>query len=69
MLLELYRLILCAPLLSLCVLFQVLTSFIEDKNVEDENHECAVYSDLTNHLTPQPCDAKHEWICMVPRGV
>ncbi|XP_076159863.1 secretory phospholipase A2 receptor isoform X1 [Alosa pseudoharengus] len=46
----------------------VVTSFIEDKNGEDENHECALYSDLTNHLTPQSCSAKHEWICKVPRG-
>ena len=53
----------------LCVVWQVVTSFIEDKNEEDENHECAVYSDLTNHLNPQPCSAKHEWICKVPRGV
>lgn len=47
----------------------VVTSFIQDKNEEDDSHECAVYSDLTNHLTPQPCDSKHEWICKVPRGV
>ncbi|KAL2087574.1 hypothetical protein ACEWY4_016402 [Coilia grayii] len=46
----------------------VVRSFIEDENDEDLSHECAVYSDLTNHLTAQPCEAKHEWICKVPRG-
>lgn len=47
----------------------VVKSFIEDKNDDVSTHECAVYSDLTNTLTPRPCDAKHEWICKVPRGV
>lgn len=47
---------------------QVATSFIEDKNEEDDRKDCAVYSDLTSTLTPQPCDAKHEWICKVSRG-
>ncbi|KAF4083409.1 hypothetical protein AMELA_G00140980 [Ameiurus melas] len=47
----------------------VVKSFIEDKNDDVSTHECAVYSDLTNTLTPLPCDAKHEWICKVPRGV
>uniref|UniRef100_A0A3P9I5P8 Phospholipase A2 receptor 1 n=1 Tax=Oryzias latipes TaxID=8090 RepID=A0A3P9I5P8_ORYLA len=39
-----------------------------DKNEEDDRKDCAVYSDLTSTLTPQPCDAKHEWICKVSRG-
>uniref|UniRef100_A0AAY4BW24 Phospholipase A2 receptor 1 n=1 Tax=Denticeps clupeoides TaxID=299321 RepID=A0AAY4BW24_9TELE len=47
----------------------VVRSFIEDENDEDASHECAVYSDLTNRLTPQPCSSKYEWICKVPRGV
>ncbi|XP_036401571.1 secretory phospholipase A2 receptor [Megalops cyprinoides] len=47
----------------------VVSSFIEDKNNEDDKHNCAVYSDLINTLIPQPCDAKHEWICKIPRGV
>ncbi|XP_066503060.1 secretory phospholipase A2 receptor [Hoplias malabaricus] len=47
----------------------VVTSFIEDRNDEATDHECAAYSDQTNTLTPQPCDAKFEWICKVPRGV
>ncbi|XP_068174457.1 secretory phospholipase A2 receptor isoform X2 [Antennarius striatus] len=46
----------------------VVTSFIEDKNEEDDRRDCAVYSDLTNALVPQPCDAKHEWICKLGRG-
>ncbi|XP_062869501.1 secretory phospholipase A2 receptor [Trichomycterus rosablanca] len=47
----------------------VVTSFLEDRNEEVGNHECAVYSDITNTLIPRPCDSKHEWICKVPRGV
>lgn len=47
---------------------QVLTSFFDDKSEEDDRRECAVYSDLTNTLVPQPCDRKHEWICKVARG-
>ncbi|XP_030627762.1 secretory phospholipase A2 receptor [Chanos chanos] len=47
----------------------VVASFIEDKSDDDESHSCAMYSDLTNTLTPQPCNNKHEWICKVPRGV
>ncbi|XP_042179949.1 secretory phospholipase A2 receptor isoform X2 [Oncorhynchus tshawytscha] len=47
----------------------VVSSFIEDKNEEDDRRSCAVYSDLTNGLLPQPCDTKHEWICKVPRGM
>ncbi|XP_034051134.1 secretory phospholipase A2 receptor [Thalassophryne amazonica] len=46
----------------------VVKSFIEDKNEEDDRRDCAVYSDLTNVLMPQPCDTKHEWICKLPRG-
>ncbi|XP_024150676.1 secretory phospholipase A2 receptor [Oryzias melastigma] len=46
----------------------VATSFIEDKNEEDDRKDCAVYSDLTSAVTPQPCDAKHEWICKLSRG-
>uniref|UniRef100_A0A3B4X721 Phospholipase A2 receptor 1 n=1 Tax=Seriola lalandi dorsalis TaxID=1841481 RepID=A0A3B4X721_SERLL len=46
----------------------VVTSFIEDKNEEDDRRDCAVYSDLTNTLMPQPCDTKHEWICKLSRG-
>uniref|UniRef100_A0AAZ3SSB5 Phospholipase A2 receptor 1 n=1 Tax=Oncorhynchus tshawytscha TaxID=74940 RepID=A0AAZ3SSB5_ONCTS len=45
----------------------VVSSFVEDKNEEDDRHSCAVYSDLTNALLPQPCDTKHEWICKAPR--
>lgn len=56
-------------LFLVCLCFgQVVTSFIDDKNEEDDRRDCAVYSDLTNALTPQPCDTKHEWICMLPRG-
>ncbi|XP_074522887.1 secretory phospholipase A2 receptor [Halichoeres trimaculatus] len=46
----------------------VVTSFIEDKNEEDDRRDCAMYSDLTNTLMPQPCDNKHEWICKLARG-
>uniref|UniRef100_A0A665WS29 Phospholipase A2 receptor 1 n=1 Tax=Echeneis naucrates TaxID=173247 RepID=A0A665WS29_ECHNA len=46
----------------------VVTSFIEDKNEEDDRRDCAMYSDLTNALMPQPCDTKHEWICKLSRG-
>ncbi|XP_016324044.1 secretory phospholipase A2 receptor-like [Sinocyclocheilus anshuiensis] len=46
----------------------VVTSFIEDMN-ELDSRMCAVYSDLTNTLTPHSCDSKYEWICKVPRGV
>ncbi|XP_053369707.1 secretory phospholipase A2 receptor [Clarias gariepinus] len=47
----------------------VVKSFIDDNNEDMSTHNCAVYSDLTNALTPRPCDAKHEWVCKVPRGV
>ncbi|KAJ8003556.1 hypothetical protein DPEC_G00149580 [Dallia pectoralis] len=47
----------------------VVSSFIEDKNQEDDGHNCAVYSDLTNALLPRPCNTRHEWICKVPRGL
>ncbi|TRY88119.1 hypothetical protein DNTS_031499 [Danionella cerebrum] len=46
----------------------VVTSLIEDTN-EADSHLCAVYSDLTNTLSPHSCDSKYEWICKVPRGV
>uniref|UniRef100_A0A672SME5 Phospholipase A2 receptor 1 n=1 Tax=Sinocyclocheilus grahami TaxID=75366 RepID=A0A672SME5_SINGR len=46
----------------------VVTSFIEDMN-EVDSRMCAVYSDLTNTLTPHSCDSKYEWICKVPRGM
>uniref|UniRef100_A0A672ISJ2 Phospholipase A2 receptor 1 n=1 Tax=Salarias fasciatus TaxID=181472 RepID=A0A672ISJ2_SALFA len=46
----------------------VVMSFIEDRNDEDDRRECAVFSDLTNTVIPQPCDAQHEWICKVSRG-
>lgn len=52
----------------LSVSVQVVTSFIEDKNEEDDRRDCAMYSDLTNTLMPQPCDTKHEWICKLARG-
>uniref|UniRef100_A0A671PQC5 Phospholipase A2 receptor 1 n=1 Tax=Sinocyclocheilus anshuiensis TaxID=1608454 RepID=A0A671PQC5_9TELE len=44
----------------------VVTSFMEDMN-EVDSRMCAVYSDLTNTLTPHSCDSKYEWICKVPR--
>lgn len=47
---------------------QLAISFVEDKNEEDDRRDCAVFSDLTNTLMPQPCDAKHEWICKLARG-
>uniref|UniRef100_A0A8C2KD32 Phospholipase A2 receptor 1 n=1 Tax=Cyprinus carpio TaxID=7962 RepID=A0A8C2KD32_CYPCA len=47
---------------------QVVTSLMEDMN-EVDSRMCAVYSDLTNTLTPHSCDSKYEWICKVPRGV
>ncbi|KAL1021870.1 hypothetical protein UPYG_G00019100 [Umbra pygmaea] len=47
----------------------VVSSFIEDKNEEDDSHNCALYSDMTNTLLPRPCDTRHEWICKVPRGL
>lgn len=50
------------------MLAQVVTSFIEDKNEEDDRRDCAVYSDLTNAIMPLPCDTQHEWICKLSRG-
>lgn len=47
---------------------QVMTPFV-DKNDEDDRRNCAVFSDLRDVLVPQPCDAKHEWICKLDRGV
>ncbi len=47
---------------------QVVASFVEDMN-EVDSRMCAVYSDLTNTLTPHSCDSKYEWICKVPRGL
>lgn len=47
---------------------QVMTPFV-DKNDEDDRRNCAVFSDLSDVLVPQPCDAKHEWICKLDRGV
>uniref|UniRef100_A0A3B3XG56 Phospholipase A2 receptor 1 n=1 Tax=Poecilia mexicana TaxID=48701 RepID=A0A3B3XG56_9TELE len=46
----------------------IVTSFIEDKNEEDDRRDCAVYSDLTDNMMPRPCDTKHEWICKLSRG-
>ncbi|KAM7405944.1 hypothetical protein PAMP_000354 [Pampus punctatissimus] len=46
----------------------VVMSFIESKNEEDDRRDCAVCSDLTDALMPQPCDTKHEWICKLSRG-
>ncbi|XP_077481364.1 secretory phospholipase A2 receptor isoform X2 [Stigmatopora argus] len=46
----------------------VTTSFIQDKNDEDDRRDCAVYSDLSDSLLPQPCESKHEWICKISRG-
>ncbi|XP_055363591.1 secretory phospholipase A2 receptor isoform X2 [Betta splendens] len=49
----------------------VVTSFIENKNEEDDRRDCAVFSEMTNAvgpLVPQPCDSKHEWICKLSRG-
>ncbi|XP_061669890.1 secretory phospholipase A2 receptor [Syngnathoides biaculeatus] len=46
----------------------VLTSFVEDKNDEDDRRDCAAYSDLPNSLAPRPCESKYEWICKLPRG-
>ncbi|XP_006636684.2 secretory phospholipase A2 receptor isoform X1 [Lepisosteus oculatus] len=45
----------------------VVSSFIDDKNNEDDKQNCAVYR--TNMVMPQRCDAKHEWICKMPKGV
>ncbi|KAL4636213.1 secretory phospholipase A2 receptor isoform X1 [Arapaima gigas] len=47
----------------------VVSSFIEDKNTEDDKYNCAVYTDLADSLIAQPCDAKHEWICKIQRGM
>lgn len=47
---------------------QVVTPFV-DKNDEDDRRNCAVFSDHSEVLVPQPCDAKHEWICKLDRGV
>lgn len=44
-----------------------MTPFV-DKNDEDDRRNCAVFSDLSDVLVPQPCDAKHEWICKLDRG-
>ncbi|KAM7424371.1 hypothetical protein PAMA_000626 [Pampus argenteus] len=46
----------------------VVMSFIQSKNEEDDRRDCAVCSDLTDALMPQPCDTKHEWICKLSRG-
>uniref|UniRef100_A0A3Q4I6W0 Phospholipase A2 receptor 1 n=1 Tax=Neolamprologus brichardi TaxID=32507 RepID=A0A3Q4I6W0_NEOBR len=45
----------------------VVTSFIDDKNEEDDRRDCAAYSDLTNTFMPQLCDSKHEWVCKLSR--
>ncbi|XP_066544721.1 secretory phospholipase A2 receptor isoform X2 [Amia ocellicauda] len=45
----------------------VVSSFIEDKNNEDDNKNCGVYK--TGMIMPQRCDAQHEWICKMPKGV
>ncbi|XP_064183474.1 secretory phospholipase A2 receptor [Anguilla rostrata] len=47
----------------------VVMSFIEDKNNEDDMHNCAAYSFPNNAVIPQPCNAKHEWICKTLKGV
>ncbi|KAJ8255350.1 hypothetical protein GJAV_G00203870 [Gymnothorax javanicus] len=47
----------------------VFTSFIEDKNSEDDMHNCAVYSYPIGAVIPRPCNAKHEWICKTRKGV
>lgn len=40
-----------------------------DKNDEDDRRNCAVFSDLSDVLVPQPCDTNHEWICKLDRGL
>ncbi|KAG2458799.1 ITB6 protein, partial [Polypterus senegalus] len=44
----------------------VVSSFIEDRNDENDKVNCAVYK-TNNTLIPQRCDSKHEWICKIPK--
>ncbi|XP_028662247.1 secretory phospholipase A2 receptor [Erpetoichthys calabaricus] len=46
----------------------VVSSFIEDRNDENDKVNCAVYK-TNNTLIPQRCDSKHEWICKIPKGL
>ncbi|XP_033899686.3 secretory phospholipase A2 receptor isoform X1 [Acipenser ruthenus] len=45
----------------------VVSSFIEDRNNEDDQRNCAAYK-AGNMIIPLRCDAKLEWICKMPKG-
>ncbi|MGH0159600.1 UNVERIFIED_CONTAM: hypothetical protein FKN15_037755 [Acipenser sinensis] len=45
----------------------VVSSFIEDRNNEDDQRNCAAYK-AGNMIIPLRCDVKLEWICKMPKG-
>ncbi|MGH0162833.1 UNVERIFIED_CONTAM: hypothetical protein FKN15_052113 [Acipenser sinensis] len=44
----------------------VVSSFIEDRNNEDDQRNCAAYK-AGNMIIPLRCDVKLEWICKMPK--
>ncbi|KGL81862.1 Secretory phospholipase A2 receptor, partial [Tinamus guttatus] len=46
----------------------VVSSFLEDKNVDDDSRNCAVFK-VNRTVFPAHCNEKREWICKIPKGV
>lgn len=47
--------------------FQVVSSFLEDKYVEDDSRNCGVFK-VNRTVFPAHCNDKREWICKIPKG-
>lgn len=47
--------------------FQVVSSFLEDKYVEDDSRSCGVFK-VNRTVFPAHCKEKREWICKIPKG-
>ncbi|OWK63245.1 Secretory phospholipase A2 receptor [Lonchura striata] len=54
-------------LLCISVTFQVVTSFLEDKYLEDDSRNCGVFK-VNRTVFPAHCNEKREWICKIPKG-
>lgn len=47
--------------------FQVVSSFLESKYVEDDSRHCGVFK-VNRTVFPAHCNEKREWICKIPKG-
>lgn len=50
-----------------CAVFQVVSSFLESKYVEDDSRNCGVFK-VNRTVFPAHCYEKREWICKIPKG-